>query len=113
LTERKSLSLAVFFALSSVPVFSILFASCGLVCWRCNAPHEVVIPIEFVRRYPDGREEPAEVEVTVSRVTNWKDERVLTRQLANGKMTLKVPTLPHDFRTPSAKLFRPPSVGGP
>jgi len=59
------------------------------------APHEVVIPIEFVRRYPNGQEEPAEVEVTVSRVTNWKDERVLTRQLANGKMALKVPTLPH------------------
>jgi hypothetical protein len=73
------------------------------------APHEVVIPIEFVRRYPDGREEPAEVEVTVSRITNWKDERVLTRQLANGKMTLKVPTQPHDLELPppnSSDLLR-------
>ena len=103
----------MFFAPSSVIIFSNLFASCGLDCWSCNEPHELVIPIEYVRRYPVWREEPAEVEVTVSRVTNWKEERVLTRQLANGKLTLIAPTLPHDFRIPSAKLFRPPSVGGP
>lgn len=64
------------------------------------APHETVVPIEFVRRRPDGREEPAGVGVTVMRLFHPGDKRVLSRTRVEGKMTLKIPTLPHGLGPP-------------
>jgi hypothetical protein len=62
------------------------------------APHQVVIPIECVRRYPNGREAPADVEVIVSRSFGGREERILARTLVfGGKTAFTIPTLPHDL----------------
>jgi hypothetical protein len=51
-----------------------------------------------VRRYPNGREAPADVEVIVSRSFGGREERILARTLVfGGKTAFTIPTLPHDL----------------